>query len=71
MDNQRHAHFLKPLADIVPNTKFFTPEEKQKYKYEPYVKSKAKKLSDMIPQPEEQKRFTTEAIAKFRDFIQH
>ena len=47
---------MRPLADIVPNTKFFTPEERKKYPYEAFVKSKAKKLSDMVPIPEEQKK---------------
>ena len=70
VDNQRHAHFLKPLPELVPSNKFLTPEERQRYTYKASARSTAKNLSDMVPKPADQKKLQNEATVKFRDFME-
>jgi hypothetical protein len=49
VDNQRAAHFLRPLEELHPSKRFLSPEEKEKYIFKNQVSASSRPLLSCLP----------------------
>ena len=68
VDSQRHAHYLRSLAEITPSQRFLNADEKLRYSYQASQRT-ARQLAQLVPDKAQQTAIQQRITEQFAQYL--